>query len=523
MTTRQPSAPPDIAGLRYVSFIGMGGFADVFQYEQLGLKRNVAVKVLLSDPNDAVRRSFEAEANLMAMLSNHPSIVSVFSSGHAPDGRPYLLMEYCPPPTLAVRIRKAPLSISKTLEMGIQIASAIEMAHRLGILHRDIKPANILFTEYGRPALTDFGISVTTELANQGQGVGLSVPWAPPEQLTSGQAMSPASDVYSLAATLWTALTGRAPFEVPEGPNDAYAMSRRIRNDPLPPLGRPDVPQSLELILRTALSKDPNLRYSTALEFARTLQNGQTDLHSSVTPIDILEAAPADDATGLPQDTGTELVNPVSVSAEGPTNNDSRWPSGQSAPGAGLISHGRGSADSPGERSFTALPVPELPVANSSTTQPATGVGTQQTPAASAPAHGKGVVVGVLAGAVLVAVGGYFGMQLINRSPSATQSSAASLDATAQPQDPVGPRAPTPVNLTLEPSGDEIQVSWQNPAPENGDAYLWAIIDPAQPQTTTPTTETSILIPARAGQTCVQVQLVRANGRYSDPAKGCTP
>ena len=85
--------------------------------------------------------------------------------------------------------------MAKVLEIGIQIASAVEMAHRLGVLHRDIKPANILFTEYGRPALTDFGISVTTDRAQQGLGVGMSVPWAPPEQLVSGQQMGPASDV----------------------------------------------------------------------------------------------------------------------------------------------------------------------------------------------------------------------------------------------------------------------------------------------------------------------------------------
>ena len=180
MNARPASTPPDLPGFRFVNLVGMGGFADVFQYEQLGFNRTVAVKVMLHDLGEAAQKSFEAEANLMAKLSNHPSIVSVYNGGQAADGRPYLVMEYCPPPHLASRLKKSPLSVAKVLEIGIQIASAVEMAHRLGVLHRDIKPANILFTEYGRPALTDFGISVTTDRAQQGLGVGMSVPWAPP-------------------------------------------------------------------------------------------------------------------------------------------------------------------------------------------------------------------------------------------------------------------------------------------------------------------------------------------------------
>jgi len=524
VSARQPSTPPDIPGLRYLDLIGMGGFADVFQYEQLGLNRNVAVKVLLRDLSDSVQRSFEAEANLMARLSNHPSIVSVFSSGQASDGRPYLVMEYCPPPTLAVRIRKSPLSVMKTLEMGIQIAAAIEMAHRLGILHRDIKPANILFTEYGRPALTDFGISVTTESARQGQGVGLSVPWAPPEQLTSGQEMGPASDVYSLAATLWTALAGRTPFELADGPNDAFAMSKRIRNDPLPPLNRQGAPSSLSLILRTALSKDPSLRYSSALEFARALQNVQTELHLSVTPIDILEASTDGDETDQPPDTGTELVNPISISADQFTNQDPRWASSShSQPRAGFISHGRGSSGAEPVRQFTALPVPQLATVDVPVTQAAPGtIAGTSVVAQSTPSRGRGVLIGILAGSVLVGGGGYLGLRVLNQGAAATQDTSASASASVQPKDPIGPRAPAPIHLTLELSGEQVQVSWENPEPENGDTYLWAVIDPTQQQPTTPTTETRIVVAAQPGRTCVQVQLVRANGRYSDPAKGCT-
>ena len=94
------------------------------------------------------------------------------------------------------------------------------------------------------------------------------------------------------------------------------ALALLALNDPLPPLNKQGVPSSLSLILRTALSKDPSLRYSSALEFARALQNVQTELHLSVTPIDILEASAGGDETDQPPDTGTELVNPISISAD---------------------------------------------------------------------------------------------------------------------------------------------------------------------------------------------------------------
>ena len=181
---RAPTAPPELAGFRYLRHLGGGGFADVFEYVDT-LGRHVAVKVLLSGLGRDRQRAFEDEARRMAQLSNHPSIVSIYQAGAAPDGRPFLVMEYCPPPELWQRVRERPVSLAKTLEIGVQVAGAVESAHRLDILHRDIKPANILFTEFGHPALTDFGIAASTLAGQSGEAEGLSVPWAPPEQLTA--------------------------------------------------------------------------------------------------------------------------------------------------------------------------------------------------------------------------------------------------------------------------------------------------------------------------------------------------
>ena len=112
----------------------------------------MAVKVLLSDlKTEGARRRFESEANLMAQLSSHPYIVTIFEAEVTEDGHSYLAMEYCSRPSLDVRYRRQRFSVDEVLAVGIQVASAVETAHRAGIAHRDIKPANILVTDYNRP------------------------------------------------------------------------------------------------------------------------------------------------------------------------------------------------------------------------------------------------------------------------------------------------------------------------------------------------------------------------------------
>ena len=287
MSPRAASSPPDIPGYRYLDLLGMGGFADVFLYEQRSMGgRKVAVKVLLEGLRSDLQQAFEDEARAMARLSSHPSIVSVIDAGQTPDGRAYLVMEHCPGAHLGSQVKNRPLNLAKALEVAIQVAGAVETAHAAGIIHRDIKPANILFTEYNRPALTDFGISTSTT-STKGKAVGVSVPWAPPEQLAAGAETDATGDVYSLAATLYTALTGHPPFWRAEGPNDNPAMGGRISNDPVPPLGRDDVPASLQRVLDVAMSKNTQQRYPTALEFARALQQVQLELHLPVTAADV--------------------------------------------------------------------------------------------------------------------------------------------------------------------------------------------------------------------------------------------
>ena len=310
--SRPPSPPPDLPGFTYVSVLGTGGFADVFLYEQQMPKRRVAVKVLLADRiSSGAAQEFADEANVMAMLSTHPAIVTIYQSGVAGDGRPYIVMENCPRPNLQTRARKEPLSVAEALRVGIQVAGAVETAHRAGVLHRDIKPANILVTEYNRPALTDFGIASRTGAVTEASG--MSIPWSPPEFFADPPLGGARSDVFALGATLYTLLAGRSPFERPGERNTSADLIERIERTPLPPLVRGDSPASLQQVLERAMAKSPDVRYPSAVAFARALQKVQIELAHSVTPIDIVDDHPLPEDSEDDDDGLTRVRNVVNI------------------------------------------------------------------------------------------------------------------------------------------------------------------------------------------------------------------
>ena len=283
---RQPSIPPKIPGYEFVRLLGMGGFADVFEYRQELPRRSVAVKVLLSGSLDQeAREAFFAEANVMAQLSHHPSIVTVYHADIASDGRPYLVMEYCSRPGLGTRYRMERFTVAEVLRTGIRVASAVEAAHHLGILHRDIKPANILATDFGWPALTDFGIAST--LGSSAAATGMSIPWAAPELLAERPTGDARGDVYSLGATIYSLLVGRSPFEVSGRSNSPADLLSRIERAPLPTIDREDVPPGLSAVLARAMAKDPDRRFLSALALAHALQQVERSMHLPVTSIDL--------------------------------------------------------------------------------------------------------------------------------------------------------------------------------------------------------------------------------------------
>jgi serine/threonine protein kinase len=271
---------PHIAGLEFRRRIGTGGYADVFLYHETSLDRDVAVKVVRETGlSEDEASGFVAEAHAMAHLA-HPHIVPVFGVGRAAHGRPYLTMPFYPDGTLFDQAR-TPLAVPEVLKTGVQIGSAVAFAHGAGILHRDIKPHNILRNQFG-PALSDFGIAGTIADVSE-RTLGVSIPWSPPEVLLDTAAPSVASDVYSLSATLWHLLTARAPFEH-AGDTEAVLV-RRIHTEPLPPLGRADVPATLERLLRQSMAKDPGDRFSSMASFVHALQDVQRQMQLEPTDV----------------------------------------------------------------------------------------------------------------------------------------------------------------------------------------------------------------------------------------------
>ena len=507
---REASAPPTLPGYEHLRTLGLGGFADVFLYRQDLPRRDVAVKVLLAGSlDDEVRARFQTEANLMAQLSHHPSIVTVYQADIASDGRPYLVMEYCSRPGLAERYRSERISVAEVLRIGVRLASAVQTAHGAGILHRDIKPANVLTTDFGWPALTDFGIAATT---GQGAGatVGMSIPWSPPELLAEHPHGDERSDVYSLAATLYSLLAGRTPFEIPGGQNGAQQLVSRIERAPLPPTGRDDVPADLQAVLDRAMAKVPELRHPSAAAFGRALQQVEADLRLPVTPLDLLDDGVVEPLAPRP-DTGAEdatrLRSIVEISSAPPvapvddTSTRVRGPV--------TVQHEHQGAG-PGFLAPPPAPPEPLPV------------GEVEQDDDEGPGRGR-TVAALVSGAVVIAALAVVAAAALNGGGS--QPRPGDTDFTATAGSAVEAVVPAPHSLEGErdESGD-VTFSWVNPDPRPDDHYLWGVLTVTGETELEVVEEPTVTIPAtRTGdEVCVEVSIVRADRRMSaQPAQAC--
>ncbi|MCU1479687.1 MAG: serine/threonine protein kinase [Subtercola sp.] len=297
--TTPADVSPSLPGFDYLETIGSGGFSTVYLYEQRLPRRPVAVKALTGDGaitgdgvsgfDERALDRFRDEANLMARLSAHPNILSIYQAGIAEGGEPYLVMEYCAQPGYGARYRSESIAVPEVLAVGVQLAGAVETAHRAGILHRDIKPSNVLVTDFRRPVLADFGISGALGAIHHTDA--LSAPWAAPEVMNDDAVLRTSSDIYSLGATVYSLLAWRAPFEVPGGDNSFETLRSRAQTYPVAATGRPDAPQSLEAVLATAMATSPSARYTSALAFGRALQQVQHELGLPVTELEYSETS----------------------------------------------------------------------------------------------------------------------------------------------------------------------------------------------------------------------------------------
>lgn len=303
MANSAPPPAPRITGFGYVRPLGSGGFAHVYQYEQDMPRRVVAVKVLeapLDGPRD--RSDFESEADTMARLSSHPSIVSIYSAGVAADGRPYIAMEYCPD-SMRVRTRNNPAPLHVVLDAGVRLAGALETAHRAGVLHRDIKPSNVLIATTGRPALTDFGISsLHGKDTSSEKAQAMSIPWASPEVISGATSGTIASEIWALGATVYTFAAGRSPFEhADKAQNTQAKMIDRISRARYVPVPGAEGYGPFDQAMARAMSLRPEDRFGSMREFGEVLQQLQRGYGYDVTPLDLVDAgwvAPAPEAQG---------------------------------------------------------------------------------------------------------------------------------------------------------------------------------------------------------------------------------
>jgi serine/threonine protein kinase len=487
--TRTPSTPPELDGYRYVRPLGSGGFSDVHLYEQLLPRREVAVKVLLTDLGPAGLASFTSEANLMARLSTHPYIVTIHDAGISGDRRPYLVMEYCSRPTLAERYKQRPLAVDEALRTGLRLASAIETAHRAGILHRDIKPGNVLTNDYGWPALTDFGIAAAADAAPAGRdgegsdpeastggSIGLSVPWSPPEMFLDVPEHDVRSDVFSLAATLYTVLAGRTPFELPGGPNTAVDLMARIDRGQVAPLDRSDVPRSLAHVLERGMAPRREDRWPSALDLGRALQRVELELGLASTSLEIADA----------------VVPPTAA------------PDGDDA-----------------ETRVRAIPAvqPDLPPRLTPAPQPAPAAETPVATAGPSRTRLVGILVGVLSLLVvsgvtlaIVLTGGMLDRPGGQPSPSATGGSAVGAD-----------RIPAAVDGQALPSvdGTSVEFSWTHPDPRDGDLYYWARSETPDDRAAVRESAVTVVDIVPGSRVCINVEIGRS-GRTSEPLVICT-
>ncbi|WP_330256934.1 protein kinase [Nocardia sp. NBC_00565] len=252
------------AGFEDAEEIGRGGFGVVYRCTQAELDRTVAVKILTAELDAENRERFFREQRAMGQLTGHPNIVTMLQAGSTASGRPYLVMPYHPSGSLDARIcEQGPLPVETLLWIGVKIAGALESAHRLGTVHRDVKPGNILLTDYGEPALTDFGIARIAGGFQTATGTVTGSPAFTAPEVLEGEAPTAAADVYGLGATLFCALTGHAVFERRSGEN-VVTQFLRITTQPVPDLREHGIAEDVSAVVSAAMARDPHERPSAA-------------------------------------------------------------------------------------------------------------------------------------------------------------------------------------------------------------------------------------------------------------------
>jgi serine/threonine protein kinase len=268
------NVPEKIGRYEIKGELGRGGFATVYRAYDPRFEREVAIKFLPpelihSDPQFRLR--FEREAKIIAQLE-HPAIVPVYDVGEE-NNQPYFVMRYMGGGSLSERIKARTYTIEETIKIIEQIAPGLDEAHSKGIVHRDLKPANILFTTKNVPLISDFGIAKFSQGEASGNMTGSAIIGTPaymaPEQ-ASGEPIDGRADIYALGVILYEMVTGKQPYQA----DTPLALAIKHITEPVPHIleANPNLPNWMEKIIATAMAKNRDDRFSSAVELVETIK-----------------------------------------------------------------------------------------------------------------------------------------------------------------------------------------------------------------------------------------------------------